>query len=49
MRSALGFIGMAVMVTGVATVALGANGWEMMAGYLLTFIGFTTAVYATAD
>lgn len=49
MRSALGYIGLAVMVTGVATVALGANGWEMLAGYLLTFVGLTTAVYATAN
>jgi hypothetical protein len=49
MRSAIGFIGLAVMVTGVMTVALGANGWQMLAGYLLTFVGFTGAFYATAN
>lgn len=49
MTSFLGYLGLAVMTVGVATVALGANGWEMLAGYLLTFIGFTTAVYATAN
>lgn len=49
LRAIIGYAGLIGIVIGVALVGTGANGYQMIAGYLTIFAGFTSAVYASTD
>lgn len=48
-KTIAGYAGLFGIVIGVALVATGANGYEMIAGYLTIVLGIGGAVYGSTD